>query len=79
MPLLICLLTLYRRWQRKKGWISLYNSDAHSAAMVGLYYNLVDTPAGPPADEKALIRLLRTAPIRPFEDRERIRAAINGR
>jgi hypothetical protein len=75
-PARIAREDLYRRWQRKRGWIALYNSDAHSTSTTGLFYNLVDAPDGLPADEKGLIGLLRRAPIRPFEDRERIRAAF---
>jgi len=78
-PALIAREALYRRWQQQRGWIPLYNSDAHSVAMVGLFYNLVDAPSGPPEDEMALGELLRTAEIRPCEDRARIRAAVNGR
>lgn len=65
---------LYRRWQQRMGWIPLYNSDAHNSAMVGTFYNQVDAPDGMPADERALAQVLRTAPIRPFEDGGRIRA-----
>ena len=78
-PVAIAREGLYRRWQQRMGWISLYNSDAHNVATVGLFYNLVDAPSGLPADELALAQLLRTARIRPFEDQERIRAAVNGR
>lgn len=78
-PAKIAREALYRRWQQKRDWVALYNSDAHSVTTMGLFYNLVDAPSGPPADEIALARLLRTAPIHPFENPERIRAAINGR
>ena len=75
-PVTIARAELYRRWQQRKGWIPLYNSDAHSTTMLGQFYNLVDAPeggpAGIPADERALIQLLRTAQIRPFVDEARI-------
>ena len=75
-PVTIARAELYRRWQQRKGWIPLYNSDAHSTAMMGKFYNLVEAPmeapAGLPADERALIQLLRTAQIRPFVDEARI-------
>jgi predicted metal-dependent phosphoesterase TrpH len=71
-PVTIARAELYRRWQQRRGWIPLYNSDAHSVSMVGQFYNLVDAPDGAPADERALIQLLRTAQIRPFVDEARI-------
>jgi predicted metal-dependent phosphoesterase TrpH len=74
---------LYQRWQEKRGWISLYNSDAHSRRMVGTFYNLVELPEGalpePPPDEEALIRLLRAAQIRPYLDEKRLRARFRRR
>jgi predicted metal-dependent phosphoesterase TrpH len=78
-PATIAREVLYRRWQQRMGWVALYNSDTHSVATTGTFYNLVDAPDGVPENEQALIRLLRTARIRPFEDGARIRAAFNGR
>jgi hypothetical protein len=77
-PVRILRRRLYERWQRRMGWVPLYNSDAHNASMVGLFYNLVEalpgTPGGAPGDERALSRLLRRARIRPYADRARIQA-----
>jgi hypothetical protein len=77
-PVRIVRRALYETWQGRMGWIPLYNSDAHSAAMVGLFCNLVEAPHeapdGVPGDERALARLLREAQIRPVENRARIRA-----
>ena len=53
-------------------WIALYNSDAHSKKMVGTFYNVLDAPDGPPADEGALGRLLRCAEVRGFQDEARM-------
>jgi hypothetical protein len=78
-PATIAREDLYRRWQQQMDWIALYNSDAHSATTVGTFYNLVDAPDGPPENEQALIQLLRTTRIRPFQNGARIRAALNGR
>jgi hypothetical protein len=77
-PAAIAHLALYRRWQQRMGWIALYNSDAHSAGMVGIFYNLIETPDGIPQDEEALIRLLRQGPVRGFQDDVRIRLALDG-
>jgi hypothetical protein len=70
---------LYRRWRDKMGWVGLYNSDGHSRAMVGTFYNRIDVPQGLPADEVALAALLRRAKIRGVENTALIRSAINGR
>jgi hypothetical protein len=78
-PIALVREGMYRRWQRRMGWVPLYNSDAHSVQMVGTFYNLVEAPNGLPADERALIQVLRRAPIRPFQDPAHIRAALNGR
>jgi hypothetical protein len=68
----------YLRWQRQMGWIALYNSDAHADKMVGTFHNVIDAPDGPPADERALGQLLRSAEVCGFQDETRIRAAVNG-
>lgn len=75
-PVEIVRRALYERWQERMGWIPLYNSDAHTLRMVGLFYNRVDAPDGMPDDERALCDLLRRARIRPFVDAARIRPKI---
>ena len=70
---------LYQRWQQRMGWIPLYNSDAHSTTAVGTFCNVLDVADGMPAGELALAEVLRTAPLRPLEDPERIRAHMYGR
>jgi predicted metal-dependent phosphoesterase TrpH len=81
-PVTIARAELYRRWQQRRSWIPLYNSDAHSTTMLGQFYNLVDAPEGAPggvpADERALIQLLRTARIRGFADEARILRGARG-
>jgi predicted metal-dependent phosphoesterase TrpH len=77
-PAVIEHLALCRKWQRKMGWIALYNSDGHNADMVGTFYNRIAAPDGIPPDEAALIRLLRQGQVHPFQDDDLIRRAING-
>jgi hypothetical protein len=75
-PVIIAHQALYLHWQQRMGWIPLYNSDAHSARMVGVFCNLIDVPEGGlPEDARGLCQLLRQAAIRPFEDRTRIPGA----
>jgi hypothetical protein len=66
----------YLEWQRKKGWIALYNSDGHAEKMIGTFYNVIETRDGLPDDELALGRLLRCGQVRGYQDEARIRAAI---
>ena len=68
----------YTKWQKKMGWIALYNSDGHSEKMVGTFYNLIETPNGVPPGEEALVQLLRQGEVRGFQDDELIRRSING-
>lgn len=68
---------LYLKWQRKMGWMALYNSDSHAVHMVGTFYNRVESDRIP-ADEQALVRLLRQGRIEGYQDRELIRKSVNG-
>jgi hypothetical protein len=81
-PVVVRYAELYRKWQQEMGWIGLYNSDGHSAKMVGTFYNQIQAPdgvsGGIPRDERALIRLLRCAEVRGVQDAGLIRGAING-
>jgi predicted metal-dependent phosphoesterase TrpH len=70
---------LYGQWREKMGWVGLYNSDGHSERMVGTFYNRIQTADGMPPDEGALIRLLRQAEVRGFQDDDLIRKSIRGR
>ncbi len=63
---------LYVKWQRKMGWLALYNSDAHIEAAVGMFYNRVEADDGPPADERSLAQLLRRAQVRGVRNDELI-------
>lgn len=67
---------LYARWQQRMGWVGLYNSDGHAPKMMGLFYNQVETGDGVPADEAALGRLLRQAPVNGVANQALIRQAI---
>jgi hypothetical protein len=77
-PVAIVRHEQYLRWQRQMGWIALYNSDAHAKKMVGTFCNAIEAPDGPPADERDLGQLLRSAKVCAFQDKARIRAAVNG-
>ncbi len=65
---------LYVRWQRKMGWIALYNSDAHHEAAVGIFYNQVEVTNGPPSDVQELVRLLRRGRVYGVRNDELIRS-----
>jgi hypothetical protein len=77
-PATIVRAELYRTWRDKMGWIGLYNSDGHSRAMVGTFYNQIEASPGLPQDELALAALLRRAEIRGIENTALARSAING-
>ncbi len=68
---------LYLKWQRKMGWIALYNSDSHAVHMVGTFYNQIEVDRIPP-DEQALVHVLRRRPIQGHQDRELIKSVNNG-
>ena len=70
---------LYLEWQRRMGWLALYNSDAHNVKMVGTFCNVIEAEAVLPEGAQALGQLLRCVKVRRFQDETRIRAAINGR
>jgi hypothetical protein len=77
-PVAIARHEQYLRWRRQMGWIALYNSDAHAEKMVGTFYNAIAVLDSPPADERDLGQLLRSAEVRMCQDEGRIRAAVNG-
>jgi hypothetical protein len=77
-PIELVRSELYHKWQQLKGWIPLYNSDGHSNKMIGTFWNEIEMPDGPPADEGALIRVLRQCQVHGAQDDDRIRRAING-
>ncbi len=72
-PVPIVRAELYDKWQRRMGWVSLYNSDGHSKRMIGTFYSQIETLNGPPPDEAGLIALLRQAEVRGVQDDEVIR------
>jgi hypothetical protein len=78
-PIEIVRAELRQAWRDKTGWIGLCNSDGHSRRMVGTFYNQIETEDGVPADEGALIALLRQGQVRCMRDEVLIRAAIRGR
>ena len=69
---------LYEKWRTRMGWIALCNSDGHSRKMVGTFHNEIEGANGVPADEAALIDLLRSAEVRCACDPALIRAGVNG-
>ena len=66
---------LYRRWQKRMGWIPLCNSDGHSRHMLGGFYNRVEAPE-PPAGETALAMLLKSVRVSCVKDDDMIRNAV---
>jgi hypothetical protein len=66
---------LYRRWQQRKGWIPLCNSDGHSRHMVGGFYNRLEAPELP-LDEIGLADLLKSGCVRCVQDDDVIRNAV---
>ncbi len=71
----IARLNLYEKWRANMDWVALYNSDAHTEEMVGVFGNQIEAAEIPP-DETALADLLRRALVQKFQNDDLIRRAL---